>query len=221
MKVTTDACLFGAWCAEEIKNLNSKNKNLLDIGTGTGLLSLMIAQQNQVKINSVEIDEDAVGQAAENCSLSKFKDIINVIHSDILLHEGVGYDYIISNPPFYENDLQSSIEVKNIAHHSSNLNWEDLFAILQSKITENGVFFLLLPVKRIKDIENLLNRNQLFINKQVFVQQTFNHQPFRVMMMGSRKRTVPLTEYEIVIMNDKNQYTPEFTRLLKDYYLNL
>lgn len=221
MKVTTDACLFGAWCAEEIKIQNSKNKTVLDIGTGTGLLSLMIAQQNQINIDSIEIDEDAARQAADNCSLSKFKDSINVIHSDVLLHGRAGYDYIISNPPFYENELKSSLEIKNIALHSSNLKWEDLFAILQSKMNDNGIFFLLLPIKRIKDIENLLYMYQLFINKQVFVRQTFNHQPFRLMLMGSKKRTDHLNEYKIAIMNDQNQYTPEFTRLLKDYYLSL
>lgn len=221
MKVTTDACLFGAWCAEEIKIQNSKNKIVLDIGTGTGLLSLMIAQQNQIIIDAIEIDQDAATQATENCSLSKFKDSINIIHSDVLLHERTDYDYIISNPPFYENELKSSLEIKNIAHHSSNLKWEYLFAILQSKINDNGIFFLLLPMKRIKDIEILLNKNQLFIIKQVFVRQTFNHQPFRLMLMGSKKRSEQLNEYEIAIMNDQNQYTPEFTRLLKDYYLYL
>ncbi len=221
MKVTTDACLFGAWCAEEIKVQNSTNKIVLDIGTGTGLLSLMIAQKNQIKIDAIEIDQDAATQAADNCSLYKFKDSINVIHSDVLLHERIGYDYIISNPPFYEYELQSSLESKNIAHHSSNLKWQDLFTILQSKMNDNGIFFLLLPIKRIKDIENLLYKYQLFIVKQVFVRQTFNHQPFRLMLMGSKKTSEQLYEYEIAIMNDQNQYTPEFTQLLKDYYLNL
>ena len=99
MKVTTDACLFGAWCAEEISQTTSTQ--LLDIRTGTGLLSLMIAQKNSLKIDAIEIDEEAAQQASENMVLSPWKENSNVIHEDIgAFHTGKKYDCIVSNPPF-------------------------------------------------------------------------------------------------------------------------
>jgi tRNA1Val (adenine37-N6)-methyltransferase len=119
MKVTTDACLFGAWVAKEINNEKILINNYLDIGTGTGLLSLMIAQKNSsVKIDSIEIDKEAAEQALENVNASSWKERINVIHADAKDFAFTKkYDLIVSNPPFYENELKSPDEKKNMAHH--------------------------------------------------------------------------------------------------------
>src|SRR5688572_25058776 len=119
MKVTTDACLFGAWCATEI---NQDNKRLLDIGTGTGLLSLMIAQKNKLLIDAVEIEEQAAVQAVENVKASPWKESVHVIHKNIRdFNSEKKYNYIISNPPFYENELSGERMEKNIAHHDAGL----------------------------------------------------------------------------------------------------
>ena len=104
MKVTTDGCLFGAWCAREIQNGKWKMENLLDIGTGTGLLSLMIAQKADIAIDAVEIDADAAKQASANVAGSPFSTEINVIEKNILDFEKEEYDCIVSNPPFYETN---------------------------------------------------------------------------------------------------------------------
>ena len=109
MKVTTDACLFGAWVAEEDKSEKIITKNVLDIGTGTGLLSLMYAQKNSLaNIDAIEIDEDAYIQAKENVAASPFAERINIIHDDIKRFTfSKKYDCIISNPPFYEKEIRS------------------------------------------------------------------------------------------------------------------
>ena len=110
MKVTTDSCLFGSWCADEIKNDNNKDeiKKILDIGAGSGLLSLMIAQRNDCFIDAIEIDEAAAKQAKENVAASPWKDRIEVHQINALHHSYQQlYDVIVSNPPFYENELES------------------------------------------------------------------------------------------------------------------
>src|ERR1700750_981948 len=114
MKVTTDGCLFGAWCAKEIRAFEFEDPELLDIGTGTALLSLMILQKNKVRIDAVEIEKDAAMQAEENVAASAWADKVKIIHEDILDGTDKKYDLIVSNPPFYENELTAESENRNI-----------------------------------------------------------------------------------------------------------
>lgn len=114
MKVTTDACLFGAWVANEIINGVGQSENLLDVGTGTGLLSLMIVEKNpKLFIDAIEIDQDACKQANENRLGSPWHKQINIIEADARNFSSARqYDSIISNPPFYENELNSENKKK-------------------------------------------------------------------------------------------------------------
>ncbi|MBL7730209.1 MAG: methyltransferase, partial [Chitinophagaceae bacterium] len=120
MKVTTDACLFGAWVAERLRNAEG---NCLDIGTGTGLLSLMLAQKAAgIFTVAVEIDADCAEQARENIEASPWKQQVVVKEADILQYTPANqYDFIISNPPFYQDDLKSPDTRKNVAHHDHGL----------------------------------------------------------------------------------------------------
>ena len=217
MKVTTDACLFGAWCASEIQHLQCST--ILDIGAGTGLLSLMIAQKNNININAVEIDEHAAKQALDNISNSPWKDRISLHFTDILKHVG-NYECIVCNPPFYENELQSPHSRNNLAHHSTGLTLADLIQYAKTNLTNNSFMFLLLPFKRIDEAEKMLNSKNFFIHKKLLVQQSTRHSPFRAMlMMGKEKIDLPTTE--IISIKDGNDYTEDFKALLKDYYLYL
>jgi len=220
MKVTTDGCLFGAWCAEELKGTKKGVTSVLDIGTGTGLLSLLIAQKNKVEIDAVEIDKEAAEQAADNIKTALFPHQISVVNANILDFEKEGYDVIISNPPFYEGDLQSPSSKKNSAHHNGNLVWTDLLEIIAKKLSPDGTFYLLLPYKRWEEAKALMAQRKLFLNNVVFVAQTSAHAPFRVLVSGS-KRSSGTEESNLVICNEEKQYTPPFLRLLKDYYLSL
>jgi len=122
MKVTTDSCVFGAWVAGDMAREERKITTALDIGSGTGLLSLMIAQKNDLDIDAVEIDKEASLQSQENIAASPWKDRIQVENEDARQFRGVSkYDCIVSNPPFYENELTSERKTKNIAHHSEEL----------------------------------------------------------------------------------------------------
>src|SRR5215203_894207 len=227
MKVTTDSCFFGAWAAQEIKSSNpdrypEKIKNVLDIGTGSGLLSLMIAQNNEVKINAVEFDAEASGQARENIEASPWKNKIEVFNSDIRsFHPQKKYDCIICNPPFYENELASGVPKKNIAHHSKELTISDVLQFIKVHLTEDGIFFLMYPFKRKYKVDEMLRQNELYVTNLVMLGQSVKHSPFRIIVKGSNKkidRTEPVT---IAICDENQQYTNVFTRLLKDYYLYL
>ncbi len=220
MKVTTDGCLFGAWCAAELKHVKKGVNKALDVGTGTGLLSLMVAQKNNVLIDAVEIDADSFEQAANNVTSALFFHHISVVQADILVFENSSYDCIISNPPFYENDLQSPSLKKNAAHHNISLTWIDLLKIIDEKLTRDGKFFLLLPYKRWKEAQTLIEQQYLFINQTVFVKQSPRHKPFRIMVQGSRMVS-EVAVSEVVICDESNNYTPPFLNLLTDYYLHL
>jgi tRNA1Val (adenine37-N6)-methyltransferase len=221
MKVTTDACLFGAWAAKEIHELTDLEIQLLDIGTGTGLLSLMVAQKNNIHIHAIEINKEAADQAKENITASPWKNRIEVIQEDVLQWStGKKYDCIISNPPFYETELKSPKHTKNIAHHDGGLKLAELFNFIKNHLANDGFFYLLLPFKRKEELNDLLKLYHFYLHKQIEVKQTLNHQPFRIMIKAGNKRQ-DLIANDIAVRNSSNEYTSEFIRLLKDYYLYL
>lgn len=225
MKVTTDACLFGAWTAKEIESGKRKVENVLDIGTGTGLLTLMVAQKNPaLDILAIEIDENACAQAKENVDVSPWKDRIDIVEGDVKDYSfPKKFNLIISNPPFYEKEIKSPTSSKNIAHHSEELKLEELLAIIKKYLDPDGTFFVLLPYKRNEELRKLFRDHQLHIRKLLLVRQSVKHDYFRIMIKGQLANTINKeTEFnEMTIWNEKKEYTYEFSDLLKDYYLFL
>jgi tRNA1Val (adenine37-N6)-methyltransferase len=227
MKVTTDACLFGAWVAAQAKRDKGSRiaTNVLDIGTGTGLLSLMLAQKDPgALIEAIEIDEEAYDQAKENVAISPFPDQIQVTHTDVKAISFLKkYDLIISNPPFYEREIASENPKKNIAWHNSGLVLEELLSIIKKNLSREGSFYLLLPFKRDDEIKKILCRENLSVSKIVFVRQSTNHDYFRIMISGmlSKGTDSETAIEEISIWDDQQQYTEQFKRLLQSYYLLL
>lgn len=223
MKVTTDACLFGAWCATEIQTTAhaARKIKILDIGTGTGLLSLMIAQKNACCIDAVEIDKQAAEQATENIDRSLWKQKIIVHTTDVLKFSGlVTYDIIVSNPPFYEHELLPTDDKKNLAHHNAGLKFTGLAGLIKNHLTATGSFYLLLPYKRKKETEIILQKEGLHLHKKIIVSPSAMHAPSRVMFKGSFEPAIS-DEKQLVIKNESGQYSNEFISLLKDYYLYL
>lgn len=219
MKVTTDACLFGAWCAHELTK--DYFKNGLDIGTGTGLLSLMICQKNEVVMDAVEIERAASEQAKENIGSSPFLKNIHIIYGDVLNLPVANYDCIICNPPFYEKELPSPDMAKSRARHGGSLTWKKLFLTIRNSLAEKGKFYLLLPYKRIDEVRTLPEEYGLYIHQLIPVRSSFAHAPFRIMVWGSKKKSETIIMTELSIRGDTKEYTPEFIQLLKDYYLYL
>jgi tRNA1Val (adenine37-N6)-methyltransferase len=224
MKVTTDGCLFGAWVAAQLERENLSARSILDIGAGTGLLSLMLAQKSNANIDAVEIDEDASMQTKHNFTQSAWRDRLKIIRTDIHdFNSPYPYDVIVSNPPFYENDLTGTDSKKNIAHHDAGLLLHDLIKIISNKlVAQNGIFFLLLPDKRLKETLKSIGQHQLQTHRICRVRQSVDHDFFRVLIQGGNgdHEVTPLTE-ELSIRNGNNEYTEEFIALLRDYYLYL
>lgn len=218
MKVCTDACIFGAWVSNTIAG-RFKAGNCLDIGTGTGLLSLMVAQKSTLHIDAIEIEENAYMQAAANFSRSPWNDRIQLFHGDINDFPVIKkYDLIISNPPFYENDLRSKNRNINIARHDENLTLNQLVAAVNLLINENGYFAVLLPYHRLDEFEALASQNQLFLNEKLLIRQTPGHDFFRGILIFSRSKS-RIVKIELCIRNKEGSYTPECASILTDYYL--
>jgi tRNA1Val (adenine37-N6)-methyltransferase len=224
MKVTTDACLFGALLADNIFALANTINTIhsLDIGTGTGLLSLMAAQKNnQINIDAIELDKSASEQATDNIDDSPWAERITVINENILSFvPGKQYDFIFSNPPFFENDLKSADKAKNNAKHATSLGLLQLLQIVESLLTTAGAFSVLLPFNRIDYFIAESKKCGLHLSKQVMVKQTDKHNFFRGILFFNRTENNPVLS-EIIIKDTAHNYTPEFSAALKDYYLFL
>lgn len=222
MKVTTDTCLFGAWVAAKISDRQQANGNrrLLDVGAGTGLLSLIVAQKCEGRIDAIEIDRNCAEQAIENIAASPFNEKIKVVQADVLQWQPAAkYDCIFSNPPFYEKEIASLLAAKNVAHHGEGLKLAELLQFIKTHLVDNGHFFLLLPAKREKELNALLKKAGIFIQQKALVQQTPKHPAFRLMIHGRCEKVNQERDEIISIKNENNDYTPAFISLLKDYYL--
>jgi tRNA1Val (adenine37-N6)-methyltransferase len=220
MKVCTDACLFGAWLGELVQDKITKVNNILDIGTGTGLLSLMLAQKTEADIDAVEIDYAAAEQAADNIEASPWKNRVQVIQGDIRnIHLGRKYDCIVSNPPFFENNLKSPDQQRNLALHSDMLRLDELLGIAHANLSDNGSIALLLPYERGDECVDTARTNGLYLSERVNVRQSNKHGYFRSMLLFTTQKNEPVIS-EIMIRLDNN-YSPEFIHLLKDYYFHL
>ena len=219
MKVCTDACLFGAWVADKIERGEIQPGNILDIGTGTGLLSLMLAQQSAAAIDAVEIDAPAFEQATENIAASPWAAKIKIHHLSIAdLAPDKKYDLIISNPPFYENQLRSTDEKRNAAMHDSGLSFGELALSVKKNLTEKGIAAILLPYDRVESFEKELFKQQLFITEKLHVSHSPSHPFFRSLLMISLNKST-CREAILSIKDNAGGYSNEFIALLKDYYL--
>jgi tRNA1Val (adenine37-N6)-methyltransferase len=215
MKVSTDACIFGALIPEIVGD-----KKVLDIGTGTGLLSLMIAQKNNnLQIDAIEILKQAALQATENIATSGFKNNINIVHADIKKYNcATKYDVVICNPPFFENDLKTNIETTDTAKHSTTLTLQDVAIVIKNLIVSDAQIFLLLPTARIKLCEALFNKQQLYLNKITNIKHTPLHASKNSVLQFSNIKLATETNI-FIIKNEDGSYSNEMNSLMQAYYL--
>jgi tRNA1Val (adenine37-N6)-methyltransferase len=221
LKVSTDSCLFGAWAANYLSSVNCQPSSVLDIGAGTGLLMLMLAQKINATIDGIEIDMPSYKQAAENIDGSLWKERMGLYAGDVKTFSFPRkYDFIISNPPFFEADLKSAHANKNIAKHDDGLRLEELADAVDKNITIGGSFALLLPFHRTENFLSIAGKRNFYCSDLMKVKQTPGHNYFRSMLLCRRNQT-KTTEKEIIIKDGAGKYTAAFTHLLKDYYLYL
>jgi tRNA1Val (adenine37-N6)-methyltransferase len=216
MKVCTDACIFGAWMAKQLQDCTG---NLLDIGTGTGLLSLLVAQKNQLQITAIELDEAAALEAAGNFKQSPWQKRLEVIQADIRDYSAdVPFDYIISNPPFYDNDLPSGKEQRDIALHSKELKLEVLINCINRLLQPTGKWAVLLPEHRRTYAIQLAQQSGWYVEKQLLVNQRAAVSPFRCCLLFSKRDNL-IIETETLHIRESEAYSAGMQALLSDYYL--
>jgi tRNA1Val (adenine37-N6)-methyltransferase len=218
MKVCTDSCLFGAYVTVE-----PEVKHILDIGTGTGLLALMMAQKSEAEIDAVEIDPAAAKQAKENILSSPWKQKIKIYGQSIQefsLNSGKKYDLIISNPPFFSKNLKSSDPKANMAHHNDLLSPEDLISCVSRMLSAKGKFAVMLPPFESSQLEKEALKSGIFPSERCKVRDRKSSAPSRVISVFGIS-LVDIIENQIYIKENDGAYSPEFRRLLADFYLQL
>ncbi len=218
MKVGTDGVLLGAWACGP-----SSSKYVLDIGSGTGLLSLMMAQRfSGTQIDAVEIEEMAASQSRENVEMSDWKERIRIHNSsfqEFAKKTNKKYDLIICNPPFFTNSMKSISERKEMARHDFHLNLPDLFSYSSSLISESGRFNLILPFVKEKEALNLADENSIYCRRITRVRPT-PEKGFKRILLDLSQEKGYLTENELVIEEfGRHGYSEEYRRLTSDFYL--
>jgi tRNA1Val (adenine37-N6)-methyltransferase len=216
MKVGTDSVLLG--CLTPV----NAAVNCLDIGTGTGILSLMLAQRNnELKIDAIEIDEQAFLQASHNFSSSKFSNQIQ-IHLGALQNfvTNKKYDLIISNPPYFigKNNFSISDLHRAKARHDDDLPFDVLIDSVMKLLNETGRFVLILPITEAIFFKDLIRQKGLFVNKNIYIKPKPNKVSNRIIMEFSMKQTVEITE-EFIIYNEDNSQTEAYKKLTEEFYL--
>lgn len=219
MKVGTDGVLLGAWAP-----VVHSPFSILDIGAGTGLIALMLAQRSHAEqIDALEIDEDAYEQCVENFEESPWADRLFCYHAglDEFMEEPEDeYDLIISNPPFYTEDYTTGNEQRDKARFAEAMPFEDLVEAASMLLSEEGVFAVIIPYKEEEKFTALAKEEGLYPFKLTRVKGTPTTEIKRSLIAFSRREQELITD-ELVIETARHQYTPEYTALTQDFYLKM
>ena len=219
MKVTTDACLFGALIADSIRKSEKPNR-ILDIGTGTGLLALMVAQVAQnSQIDAVDMNKHSHFEALDNFNNSPWKEQLSSSHTYIQkFFSPSTYDIIISNPPFFGKNLKSKHNLKNQAIHNDHLSMDELSENIARLLAENGVAWILYPEWEMKAFIKWMEKKDLHLSHEILVRNKAGAPVFRIIGKFSREKNAA-EKGELIIRKPDGNYDEEFSRLLEDYYL--
>lgn len=219
MKIGTDGVLLGAWAAIEHAPFS-----ILDIGAGTGVISLMLAQRcNAETIEAIEIDDKAYEQCVENFEASDWSDRLFCYHASVqeFAHEiDDTYDLIVSNPPFYSEDYKTENKSRDIARFQDSMPFEHLIKCVSKLLSENGRFCTIIPFKEENRLKNMAKKQNLYANKIVRVKGTPTSSIKRSLMEFSfHEKRIEISE--LAIEMERHAYTKDYINLTKDFYLNL
>jgi tRNA1Val (adenine37-N6)-methyltransferase len=215
MKIGTDAVLLGSW--SNIENA----EHILDIGSGSGIIALMLAQRSNAFVDAVEIDKSSAQQAARNFEKSPWKNKMKIYHTsfqDFSVCNTKTYDLIVSNPPFFIEALKSEDVYRNLARHTDTLSFEDLMKGISKHLSPKGKVCVILPVSESISFKLIAELNGVFCNYQTGVISKKGLPPYRLLMEFSKLKT-DLKEDSLCILNEDLSYTEEFKYLTKDFYL--
>ncbi len=222
MKVGTDGVLLGAWCS-----VKSYPDTILDIGAGTGVVSLMLAQRcDAMTIDAVEVEEMAYEQTVENFEQSDWGDRLYCYHSTFeefakeIAEEDETYDLIVSNPPFYNDDFETDNESRNKARFTSSLSFANLISGVAKILSKNGIFAVIIPFKEKENFINLAKNMNLFLKRVCDVQGNPSSEIKRSLLEFSNHSS-ELKKEHLIIEISRHNYTGEYISLTKDFYLKM
>ena len=218
-KVGTDGVLLGAWTNVE------NTRHIIDIGTGSGLITLMLAQRcPQATILGIDICENAASQAKENIGNSLFAEKVSIEHisvQDFAKENQHVFDVAVANPPFFANSLLSPSRERTLARHTETLSLASLFSSAAQLLSGSGRFSLIYPFDNLAETLDCAHENGFFLQRQTTVFPTPNARPKRVLLEFSKQRQ-PSPRYEkLVIEMERHRYSDDFKALVKDFYLKL
>lgn len=220
MKIGTDGVLLGAWTPIE-----NHPFSILDIGTGTGIIALMLAQRSHAEqIDALEIDEDAYEQAVDNFENSPWSDRLFCFHAglDEFVEEPEDeYDLIVSNPPFYSEDYKTENEQRDLARFQDAMPFEYLIEAAALLLSENGIFSVIIPFKEEENFLALAKEYELYPIKITRVKGTPTTDIKRSLLAFSRNESTTILTNELIIETARHIYTPEYIALTKDFYLKM
>jgi tRNA1Val (adenine37-N6)-methyltransferase len=213
MKVGTDGVLLGAWSPI------GDAQFVLDIGAGSGLVALMLAQRSSARIVAVELDEAAAIQAKENIEASPWLERMEVAQGDILsFSSDILFDLIVSNPPFFDLSLQSPDQKRTRARHTEGLSYDALLRKSAELLSPRGRICLIVPADKEQKIDELAQKNRLFPIRKTYVLPKPDAQPKRLLLELSVVER-PLQTDELVIELARHQYSEGYISLTRDFYL--
>jgi tRNA1Val (adenine37-N6)-methyltransferase len=220
MKIGTDGVLLGAWTPIE-----NNPFSILDIGTGTGIIALMLAQRsNAEQIDALEIDEEAYEQATDNFESSPWNDRLFCFHAglDEFVEEPEDeYDLIVSNPPFYSEDYKSNDDQRDLARFQDAMPFEELIEAVALLLSENGIFSAIIPFKEEEKFLALANEYELYPLKITRVKGTPNSEIKRSLLAFSRNKIISFPVDELIIETARHIYTTKYIEITKDFYLKM
>ena len=220
MKIGTDGVLLGAWVP-----IDNHPFSILDIGTGTGIIALMLAQRSAAQqIDALEIDEAAYEQATDNFENSPWNDRLFCFHAgldEFIEEPEEEYDLIVSNPPFYSEDYKTENESRDLARFQDAMPFEQLLEAADLLLSEHGIFTVIIPFKEEENFIALANEFELYPLKITRVKGTPTTEIKRSLLAFSRNETTDLPIDELVIETARHVYTQEYIGLTKDFYLKM
>lgn len=216
MKIGTDGTLLGAWV--EVKNA----KKILDVGTGTGVIALMIAQRNQnSKITAIELNEDAIIDAKFNIQESPWSDRVELKNSS--LQEFITedkYDLIVSNPPFFENSLRSDSKNRNNARHTDSLHYTDILEFAKGNLNSIGIVAMILPVENAEQCIVESTNFGLYLKRKTWIKPVPHKPAHRIAFELSNKKEQEVIENELIIETGKrHDYSEDYIALTNEFYI--
>jgi tRNA1Val (adenine37-N6)-methyltransferase len=216
MKVSTDAVLLGAWA--DVSNA----KNALDVGTGSGIIAIMLAQHSKAKIMAIEIDNNSYLQAKENVANCPWKEVIslkNCSFQEFQDETKMKFDLIICNPPFFINSLKTDNHLRNLARHNDSLSHDDLLNGILKFLSDDGKLSIVMPIVEGSVFIAEAAGKGLFCNRKTNV-RTIPHTPVKRILMEFSKIPLPCLEDALNIGTGKHEeYSEKYVQLTKDFYL--